>query len=135
MGVARIFFGGEHFFKKIFKKFSKNIQKIFKKYSKNSKNFKKYWKILKNIQKKFIKFSKKFAKNFGKFWKIFLRNFLKMHYFQERPRDFIGGEVRSTRGGLVRGVAAWGVPGGGAPGRRRNFQKICKKSMKNLGSF
>ena len=49
MGVARIFFGGgvgEHFFKKIFKKFSKIIQKIFQRYSKNiqsiSKNIKKY---------------------------------------------------------------------------------------------
>ena len=42
MGVARIFSGGEHFFKKFSKKVSKNFQKIFKKYSKNiQKNFQK----------------------------------------------------------------------------------------------
>ena len=46
-------------------------------------------------------------------------------------RIFSGGEARSTKGGLVRGVAAWGVPGADPAGRRRFFQKICKKSMKN----
>ena len=57
-GRSQDFFrGGEHFFKKIFKKFSKNIQKIFKKYSqKIPKKFKKFHKILKNIQKNFNKF-------------------------------------------------------------------------------
>ena len=57
MGVARIFSGGEHFFKKIFKKFFKNLQKICKKFSKifnkifkkYSKNFKKVQKILANV--------------------------------------------------------------------------------------
>ena len=43
---------------------------------------------------------------------------------------FPGGGARSTKGGLVRGIAAWGVRGGGGaepespPGRQRNFQKI-----------
>ena len=39
--------------------------------------------------------------------------------------------ARSTRGGVVRGSPRGGS-GGGTPGRRRTFQKICKKSMKNL---
>ena len=55
-GRSQDFFrGGEHFFKKIFKKFSKKIQKIFK------KNSTKIQKILKNIQKNFLKISKKFS--------------------------------------------------------------------------
>ena len=54
MGVARIFFeGGGTLFKKIFKKFSKNIQKILKKiFKKFCKNLQKIsQKIIKNIQK------------------------------------------------------------------------------------
>ena len=50
-------------------------------------------------------------------------------------RNFFEREARSTNGGLVRGVGAWGASGGGAPGRRRCFQKICKKTMKNLQFF
>ena len=30
-------------------------------------------------------------------------------------RNFVRGEARSTKGGLVRGVAAWGVPGAEPP--------------------
>ena len=57
-----------------------------------------------------------------------------MHYFQERPRDFFGGsEIHQGR--AWKGVAAWGVPGEEPPGRRRSFQKICKKSMKKLAIF
>ena len=47
------------------------------------------------------------------------------------PREFCQGEVRSTKEGGSR----VGGSGGGAPGRRRRFQKICKKSMKNLEFF
>ena len=116
MGVARILFrGGTLFqknFQKIFQKMSKNIQKNIKKYSK---------KILKN----FKKISKR---NFGKFWKIFLRNFRKMHYFHERPRDFFRGEVRSTKGGLVRGSPRGGFRGGQSP---PDAGEVFKKFVKN----
>ena len=40
------FWGGEHFFKIFFKKYSNNSQKIFKKYSKKFQNF--FKKIAKN---------------------------------------------------------------------------------------
>ena len=118
----RDFFGGGNTFSK---KFSKNSHKIFKKLSKNIP------KNSKNIQKFSKKFSKIFKKGSKKFWKIlknFLKKFPKMYYFQERPRDFFGGEVRSTRGGLVRGVAAWGVPGGRSP---PDAGEVFKKFVKN----
>ena len=38
--------------------------------------------------------------------------------------------MRSTKGGLIRRVAAWGVPGAEPPDAG-GFQKFCKKSMKN----
>ena len=43
---------------------------------------------------------------------------------------FFGGgvEARSTNGGLVRRVAAWGVQGGGAP---RTPRKFSNKLLKN----
>ena len=129
-GRSQNFFGREPLFQKkfqkILKKYSKNIQKYSTKIQKIFKNFKKFQKIF-----KFFKFPKTFKKSL-KIFKIFFRNVIKIHYFHERPRHFFGGEVRSTWGGLGSGVAAWGVPAGGAPGRRRSFQKICKKSMKNL---
>ena len=72
MGVARIFIGGKHFFKKIFKKLSKSFRKIFKIiFNKFSKKFKKY---STNFQKNYKKISKNFQK-------IFLRKLLKMDYF------------------------------------------------------
>ena len=61
MGVARIFSGGGHFFKKI----SKYSQRIFKKYSNN---------IPKNFQK--------IVKRFSKIFKNFLKKIAKMHYFR-----------------------------------------------------
>ena len=72
MGVAKIFFGGgKHFFKKIFKKFAKNLQKMFNKFLKNiqkySKNFQR------NMQKIFKKYAKNF-RNFGKFSQNFSAN-------------------------------------------------------------
>ena len=106
-GPSQDFFGGEHFFKKFSKnsqKIFKKLSKIFKKIQKLSKNIPKIQKSLKNIQKifknkkNFKKFSKKFQKNVAKFWKIFLRNFLKMHYFQQRPRDFFGGGLWDPSG-------------------------------------
>ena len=39
---------------------------------------------------------------------------------------FLGGEARSTKGELVRGVAAWGVPGADPPERRRSFNFFKK---------
>ena len=121
MGVARFFSGGGVGGNTFSKNFSKNSQKILKKFSKNSNK-------IQIISKKILKKFKKILENFEK-------NFLKMDYFHERPGDFFGGGVRSTRGGLVRGDAVWGVPGAGAHGRRRSFQKVCKKSMKNLAIF
>ena len=45
------------------------------------------------------------------------------------------GEAMSTKGGLVKGVAAWGVPGAEPPGRWRTFQKICKKRNEKFTIF
>ena len=42
-------------------------------------------------------------------------------------RNFVRGEARSTRGGVGRGVAAWGFREAEPPGRRRCFQTIYKK--------
>ena len=42
---------------------------------------------------------------------------------------FSGG-ARSTKEGLARGAVWGGGPEAELPGRRRSFQKICKKSMK-----
>ena len=96
MGVARIFSGGEHFFKncqKIFKKFSKNFQKI-------SKIFKIFFTKIAKMHYFSIVFSQfnmawvqfftfgrktKFAgnlwENFRKFSNVFLPKLLKMDYF------------------------------------------------------
>ena len=43
---------------------------------------------------------------------------------------FVRGEARSIRGGLVRGVAAWGVPGGGRspPDAGEVFKNIVKNN-------
>ena len=46
-------------------------------------------------------------------------------------KKFFLEEARSTKGGLVRGSPRGGS-GGGAPGRRRSFQKICKKINEKL---
>ena len=86
-GRSQDFFGGgEHFFKKCFKKFSKkfsqNIQKKFKNFSKILKKFQKIFKKIsknfqKNIQiifKKNSKILKKFQKIFKKLFKKFLKN-------------------------------------------------------------
>ena len=54
---------------------------------------------------------------------------------------FPGGGARSTKGGLVRGIAAWGVRGGGgggagvSPRTPEKFSKNLKKPMKNLQFF
>ena len=117
-GRSQDFFsGGETLFQKNFQKIRKKIQKIFKK---NSKNFQK---ILKNIQKNVKKFSKKISKKNWKILKNFIKKFPKNALFSRAPAGFFRGEVRSTRGGLVRGVAAWGVPGGGAPRTPEKFSK------------
>ena len=50
-------------------------------------------------------------------------------------RNFFGGEARSTKGGLVMGVAAWGFPGAKPPGRRRSLQKFCKKNQWKIYNF
>ena len=52
------------------------------------------------------------------------------HSISARRNFFRGGEARSTKGGLVRGVAAWGVPDAGEV-----FKKFVKKAMKNLQFF
>ena len=73
MGVAGIFIpGGEHFFKKIIKKYAKNFVKNFGKICK--KFLKNLQKICKNIQKKF----KNFLKKFLKFSENFQKNFKKI---------------------------------------------------------
>ena len=104
MGVAWIFFVGEHIFKKFVKKFSKNFQKIFKNFQKNSKNFRKFLKFfLRKLLKMYyfsISFSqvnkaggqflrvwtknascRNFLRKFWKFPKVCLRKLWKMHYF------------------------------------------------------
>ena len=83
---------------------------MFKKYSKNFKKYsKKFKKILKNIQKNFKKFSKKISKKNWKILKNSIKKFPKNALFSRASVGFFRGEVRSTRGGLVRGVAAWEV--------------------------
>ena len=52
--------------------------------------------------------------------------------FPWAPAGIVQGEARTTKGGLAREVAAWGVLGAEPAGRRRSFQKFWKKSMKNL---
>ena len=57
-----------------------------------------------------------------------------MDYIRAR-RNFSGG-TWSTKGWLVNGVAAWGVPGVGAPPQdAREVFKMCKKSMKIYNFF
>ena len=43
--------------------------------------------------------------------------------------------MRSTRGVLVRGVAAWGVPGGRAPGTPEKFSKNLYKINEKFTIF
>ena len=51
-------------------------------------------------------------------------------------RNFFGGGSEVHQGRAYKGVATWGARGkGGAPRRRRSFQKICKKAMKILQFF
>ena len=58
-----------------------------------------------------------------------------MHYIHESPRDFYGGKWDPPGEGLQGGGRVGGSGGAEPPGRRRSFQKICKKSMKNLAIF
>ena len=51
---------------------------------------------------------------------------------QVAPAGIFRGEARSTKGGLVRESLRGGFRGAEPPGRRRSFQKFCKKSMKSL---
>ena len=63
-----------------------------------------------------------------------LSNNVSKHFISAR-RNFFRGGSEVHHGRASKGVAAWGVPGAEPPGRRRSFQKICKKSMKNLQFF
>ena len=58
-----------------------------------------------------------------------------MHYFQERPRDFFRGEVRSTRGGLVRGSPRGGFRGAEPPDAGEVFKKFVKINEKFSNFF
>ena len=77
MGVARIFFGGGHIFKKFSKNFLKNFQKQSTKFQKNLKNFQKNYK---NFVKKIAKngfpsiFFKKFNKPSIQFLRVWTKN-------------------------------------------------------------
>ena len=160
MGVARIFFGGgETFSKKVSKniqKIFKNIQKKFKNFFKKfltfSKNFQtnffiKMLKIdflsifFKKFNKPSIQFLRVWTKNaysleilrkFSKFLKRFLKKIAKNALFTLAHSGIISGGREVHQGRACKGVAAWGVPVGGAPGRRRSFQKICKKINEKL---
>ena len=120
MGVARIFFGGgEHFFKKIFKKFLKNMQKIFKKFS---KKFQKFQKIFKKCKKNF----KKYSKIFKKFWKIlknFLKKFPKNALFSRAPVGFFSGGSEIHQGRACKVGRRVGGSGGRSQPKLANLLK------------
>ena len=48
---------------------------------------------------------------------------------------FGGGGSEVHQGRACKGVTAWGVPGAEPPGRRRSFQKFCKKSNEKFTIF
>ena len=67
----------------------------------------------------------------SKILKRFLKKIAKNALFTLEPAGIFPGEARSTKGVLVRGSPRGGFRGAEPPGRRRSFQKVCKKSMKN----
>ena len=59
--------------------------------------------------------------------------FAMMFYFISAHRNFSGAGSEVHQGRVCNGGRRVGAGSGAEhPGRRRNFQKICKKSMKNL---
>ena len=74
-----------------------------------------------------------FAKSVFLIYNNFSLNFPIFHKVSYwRPQEFFRGEARSTKGGLVRGVAAWGVRGGRSP---PDAGEVCKKFVKNQGKI
>ena len=78
------------------------------------------------------KHSLEILRKFSKILKRFLKKIAKNALFTLAPAGIFSGGGEVNQGRACSGVAAWGVPGAEPPGRRRSFEKNCKKINEKL---